>query len=1065
MVFAMVLSIAVPLLITASPVSATCSATAPSSPVTVKQGDVFLLRGSITFDNPAEIGYFSWGPVYWYNYGNENENFCLENTPSVYWTSPPAGLNVGDPVDNIAISDYAIPDGWQVDIGDDGSGIAANGTFCVDIWLRAASGGGTLHAPGSQDISFAMGQITLNEGGIVTVPAGPITVNVTALSRGVDVSISPSLKQGWTGDNLVYDVTVKNTGEISENFKLRLSELLGWPHGGIPDSETFSIGILAAADGQVMENRPDDNKNYSQYNMYVGWDNTYGNNAERSYIKFDLSSIPTGALITSAVENLMGRYGPSHPPGNIADNMWVEAWSVTGAGTYYSADNWTENDNVCWHRRPADGALDTLLDNVQWDGGAPQYTRWYWNVLPFVKSEFAGDKIATFCMTSLTEENPATRENNSGWFYTRNNTKAENRPYLNVSGYSLVTELAPSASWTGQIWVVVSGSGSPGTTDNLTVTAKTMDDAVSDSATCQAQATGAKVELRDENDNWVYGYSTIQSAIDAASAGFKITVRPGTYKESLYVNVENLTIRSMDGAGVTIINAGGAENGVKIVENGVTFKGFTVENDNYGIWLDQADNNTIENNICRDTPGDGIHLESSDKNTISNNTCENNSRGIYLNGSSNNTLNNNTCENNSRGIYLYDSSNTTIENNLIDNNGHGIYIDGAASFAVIRFNDITNNTTVDSGIHIASGVDATRIVVNYNNIVGNTAEGSYGVFNGGDNKLNARFNWWGKASGPGGVGPGAGDNVGENVDYTPWLLKPFENVIVSSTFKNVSAPSDNVKLEGVAEVSMDLKENGMVSTTVIKDFSGAFIPEGLLQTGFFVDISTVPENIAENIWITFHYTDADVAGIDESSLKLYCWSAADNSWRLCENITVDTVANTVTGWVNHLTPFGMFGVPLPPALPPAAGVNVSISPSSKSGTPGTELTYTVTVMNTGGGMDTFDLHISGGDGWSPGLSSNSLILTSGASGTSTLTVTVPSWVAAGFSTTITVTATSRADPSVSDSASCSATASAAPQAGPAAALPAPEILWPAIVAIAVAIVAIVLLLAYILGKL
>jgi parallel beta-helix repeat protein len=541
-------------------------------------------------------------------------------------------------------------------------------------------------------------------------------------------------------------------------------------------------------------------------------------------------------------------------------------------------------------------------------------------------------------------------------------------------------------------------AGTRGQVDNVTVNARSFDSGLTFTRSGTVTSLTGPVDLYDENDNWENGYSNIQPAIDAASAGFKITVRLGTYKENLYVNKKNLTIQSTDGAGVTIINAGGVENGVKIVENGVTFKGFTVEN---------ADN----------------------------------------------------------GIYLEDCSNTTIENNLIDNNGHGIYIDGAASSAVIRFNDITNNTGGDSGIHVESGVDATRIVVNYNNIVGNsTIAGSYGVYNGGTGKLNARFNWWNAASGPGGVGPGAGDNVGENVDYTPWLLKPFENVIVNSTFKNVSAPSDNVELEGVAEVSMDLKENGMVSTTVIKDFSGASIPEGLLKTGFFVDISTVPENIAENIWITLHYTDADVAGIDESSLKLYYWSTTDNSWHLCENITVDTVANTVKGWVNHLTPFGMFGAPipsLPPVAPPAAGVQVSISPSSKSGTPGVELTYTVTVMNTGGATDTFDLRFSGGAGWSPSISPNSLTLAAGTPGGATLTVTVPSWVAAGASTTITVTATSRADPSVSNSASCSATVSGLP-AGLGVTPTPTEATWPAILVIAAAIVIIILSLSFIL---
>jgi hypothetical protein len=35
--------------------------------------------------------------------------------------------------------------------------------------------------------------------------------------------------------------------------------------------------------------------------------------------------------------------------------------------------------------------------------------------------------------------------------------------------------------------------------------------------------------------------------------------------------------------------------------------------------------------------------------------------------------------------------------------------------------------------------------------------------------LVAENNWWGAADGPGPVGPGTGDPVSTNVDYTPWL--------------------------------------------------------------------------------------------------------------------------------------------------------------------------------------------------------------------------------------------------------------------------------------------------------
>jgi len=130
-------------------------------------------------------------------------------------------------VENVSIDNYAIPNGWQVDICDNGDGIERNGTFYVDIWLRAKGLGGILHAPGSQDIYFAMNQITMFEPGLVPVSAGPIVVQV--LGRDVDVSISPSYGENLPGENLAYTVTVKNTENTGEdNYDLTVSDNAGW---------------------------------------------------------------------------------------------------------------------------------------------------------------------------------------------------------------------------------------------------------------------------------------------------------------------------------------------------------------------------------------------------------------------------------------------------------------------------------------------------------------------------------------------------------------------------------------------------------------------------------------------------------------------------------------------------------------------------------------------------------------------------------------------------------------------------------------------------------------------
>ncbi len=76
-------------------------------------------------------------------------------------------------------------------------------------------------------------------------------------------------------------------------------------------------------------------------------------------------------------------------------------------------------------------------------------------------------------------------------------------------------------------------------------------------------------------------FATIQSAIDATSSGDTIEVAAGTYYETLTVNVENLTLRSTDGAEKTIIDGISFRYMIQICSSDVTFDGFTVTNPDY----------------------------------------------------------------------------------------------------------------------------------------------------------------------------------------------------------------------------------------------------------------------------------------------------------------------------------------------------------------------------------------------------------------------------------------------------------------------------------------------------
>jgi hypothetical protein len=107
-------------------------------------------------------------------------------------------------------------------------------------------------------------------------------------------------------------------------------------------------------------------------------------------------------------------------------------------------------------------------------------------------------------------------------------------------------------------------------------------------------------------------------------------------------------------------------------------------------------------------------------------------------------------------------------------------------------------------------------------------------------------------------------------------------------------------------------------------------------------------------------------------------------------------------------------------------VEVTISPTSKSGAKGSTITYSVTVTNTGASSDTFSLTASDTLGWGPTLSITSTTLAENASRSGIiLSVTVPSSASVGDESTITVTATSQTSSAIYGSDTCSATAKAA----------------------------------------
>ena len=206
-------------------------------------------------------------------------------------------------------------------------------------------------------------------------------------------------------------------------------------------------------------------------------------------------------------------------------------------------------------------------------------------------------------------------------------------------------------------------------------------------------------------------YTSIQDAIDAASPGDIIKVYSGTYYENVNVN-KQITVLGVDmGSEMPVVDAGGSGSGITLSGSGVRLEGFITTNssygqagikvisnsniitgnvankNDYGIYLDTTNSNTVTDNTIDSNSNCGILLKSSNGNTVTGNTADSNSNcGILLDSSNGNTVTGNTADrNNNCGISLDSSNGNTVTGNTANSNEYGILLDSSNG------NTVTNN--------------------------------------------------------------------------------------------------------------------------------------------------------------------------------------------------------------------------------------------------------------------------------------------------------------------------------------------------------------------------------------
>ncbi|WP_455393240.1 NosD domain-containing protein [[Eubacterium] cellulosolvens] len=190
-------------------------------------------------------------------------------------------------------------------------------------------------------------------------------------------------------------------------------------------------------------------------------------------------------------------------------------------------------------------------------------------------------------------------------------------------------------------------------------------------------------------------YSSIQSAINAASNGDTIFVYSGTYNENLIVN-RQLTLVGEDKF-TTIIDPQSSGTAILIQSNWVNITGFTITNCGVdGIYLVARKHIRIEDNIISNNTNEGVDVNSnSDNVTIANNIIKNCRWGILFSGSNkDNLITNNKLSNHQVGIYFWslNTKNSIVGNTISDNSASYYALEIANSNNnMIYHNNFVNN--------------------------------------------------------------------------------------------------------------------------------------------------------------------------------------------------------------------------------------------------------------------------------------------------------------------------------------------------------------------------------------
>lgn len=161
--------------------------------------------------------------------------------------------------------------------------------------------------------------------------------------------------------------------------------------------------ITATEDSWVASSSPDSNYGSSNQ-MQIDYPSFFVNSIDKAWIKFSLTSLPSGSSISEAKVYL-------YTAGEAAGEPTIRVH-------FSSTDSWTET-GITYNNQPSYGPT---LDSVTLPVTSAH--KWYsWTVTSTIQSEVSGDKIVSFCFETTTSDVMST------WA----SREADDMPYLKIT--------------------------------------------------------------------------------------------------------------------------------------------------------------------------------------------------------------------------------------------------------------------------------------------------------------------------------------------------------------------------------------------------------------------------------------------------------------------------------------------------------------------------------------------------------------------------------------------------------------------------------------------------------